>query len=321
MTDTNIENKSFKELLRASLKSDETEEWLDIHFNRPVGLFFALMWHRLGVKPNAITIMSIFLGIGAGYMFYFTDLTHNLFGIFLMMMADFCDSTDGQLARLTNQRSMKGRCLDGFAGNVWFFAIYLAIALRLWNQPVPGMIEQWGIWGLALAALASLLSHSPQTSLSDYYRQIHLYFLKGKDGSELDSYAEERRIVEELREKKDVFWDWAFHINYRNYCKSQEHRTPAFQRLHAKIKNRYGSIEALPLTIREEFLRNSRSLIPLTNLLTLNSRLIMIYITCLLKCPWVYLLVEITIYNLIYIYMHKRHEALCERLSAEIQNS
>ena len=36
---------SFKELLRASFKSDDTEEWLDVHFTRPIGLVFALLWN------------------------------------------------------------------------------------------------------------------------------------------------------------------------------------------------------------------------------------------------------------------------------------
>lgn len=62
-------NKTFKELLHDSMKSQDTEEWLDIYFTRPIGLFFALIWKRLGVHPNAITILSIFLGIGAAVMF------------------------------------------------------------------------------------------------------------------------------------------------------------------------------------------------------------------------------------------------------------
>ena len=54
-------NRSFKDLLEASMKSKDTEEWLDVHFTRPIGLFFALIWERLGVHPNTITIISIFL--------------------------------------------------------------------------------------------------------------------------------------------------------------------------------------------------------------------------------------------------------------------
>ena len=60
------------------MKSDDTEEWLDIHFTRPIGLAFALLWHRLGVTPNTITLLSIVLGIAAGAMFYFQNLYYNM---------------------------------------------------------------------------------------------------------------------------------------------------------------------------------------------------------------------------------------------------
>lgn len=304
----------FLALLRASLKSVDTEEWIDVYFTRPIGLAFALFWHRLGVSPNSITILSIFLGVGAGVMFFFTDTLHNILGIILLMLANFCDSTDGQLARLTKQQSMKGRCLDGFAGDVWFFAIYLAIVSRLWYQPMPGMSEEWGFWGLALVAVAGLLSHSPQSSLSDYYRQIHLYFLKGEEGSELDSYEKEHAIAESLKGKEGVFWDRAFHSNYQRYCRSQERRTPTFQKFHTALMEKYGSIDKVPQDIKDRFLSGSRPLMPFTNFLSFNSRAILIYVTCLLDCPWVYLVFEITLYNLLYIYMHKRHEELCRRL-------
>ena len=31
----------FKELLNISFKSEDTEEWLDVYFTRPIGLVFA----------------------------------------------------------------------------------------------------------------------------------------------------------------------------------------------------------------------------------------------------------------------------------------
>ena len=310
----NIENKSFSELLKASMKSDETEEWLDIYFTRPVGLAFALLWYRLGVTPNTITILSIFLGVAAGAMFYFQDVWYNIIGVVLLVLANLCDSTDGQLARLTNQRSMKGRCLDGFAGDTWFAAIYLAIVLRIWHQPMPGTTEVWGLFGLALAAIAGLVCHAQQSSLADYYRQIHLYFLKGKAGSELDSYATEHAIVESLKGKKGVFWDWAFHSNYQNYCRNQERRTPEFQKLRQELSERYGTVENIPAEWKEKFLEGSRPLMPLTNFLTFNSRAILIYITVLANCPWVYLFVEILFYTVVYMFMHKRHEDHCRAM-------
>ena len=51
------------------------------------------------------------------------------------------------------------------------------------------------------------------------------------------------------------------------------------------------------------------------NLLTFNSRAILIYVTCLLGVPYVYPLVEIVVFSLMYRHMHSTHEALCLRLT------
>ena len=46
--------------LEATLKSTDTEEWIDLLFYRPIGYRWALLFRHLGVTPNAITIASIF---------------------------------------------------------------------------------------------------------------------------------------------------------------------------------------------------------------------------------------------------------------------
>ena len=331
------------------MKSKDTEEWLDVYFTRPIGLMFALFWNKLGVHPNAITILSIFLGVGSAFMFYYTDLWHNIAGILLLMFANFCDSTDGQMARLTGKKTLIGRMLDGFAGDLWFFAIYVALCLRMQGQFIPGTTIHWGIAIWVMAIVAGVFCHSPQSSLADYYRQIHLFFLKGKEGSELDNYASQRAIDELLPKSK--WLDRLFYYNYANYCKSQEKRTPMFQRFYAlylEICRGYEGTEVRecentaeteklegnlapshPRTsapselslITEEFLSGSRPLMKFTNILTFNVRAITIYVTCLLNIPWVYFLVEILILSILYIHMHRRHEALCERLAAKIQTS
>ena len=297
---------TFKELLRLSFKSDDTEEWLDVHFTRPVGLAFALLWNRFGIHPNVITILSMFLGVGAGFMFYFDDLCHNICGVVLMMFANFCDSTDGQMARLTGKKTLIGRILDGFSEGVWFVAVYLAIVFRLWNRSMPGTDIQWGIWIFVLCAVAGFIFHSNQCSLSDYYRQIHLFFLLGKDGSELDSYRQQRAIYDSL--PKEEHLQRAFHYNYANYCKGQERRTPHFQRFFSLWQKQPSE------TVRQELLSGSRPLMKYTNLLTFNARAITLYAVCLADCPWVFPLVEITLFQVMYVYMHRSHEKLCRRL-------
>lgn len=307
----------FKEMLQASFKSNDTEEWLDVHFTRPIGLVFALFWNKLGVHPNVITILSIFLGIGAGICFYYTDLWHNVAGVLLLMFANFCDSTDGQMARLTGKKTLIGRMLDGFSGDVWFFCIYVALCMRMQNQPIPGMEQTWGIWIWVLGAIAGFLCHSPQSSLSDYYRNIHLFFLKGKSGSELDNSEQQRKVFEQMKADKD-WLGCLFFYNYANYCRSQEKRTPKFQRFF-QLYNEAQTAEASQQEMREQvrlsFLEGSRPLMKYTNVLTFNTRAICIYITALLNCPWAYFLFEIIVLSILYVHMHRKHETLCEKLS------
>jgi hypothetical protein len=307
---------TFKEMLQASFKSKDTEEWLDVYFTRPIGLVFAIFWNKLGVHPNAITILSIFLGVGAGVMFGYTDLMHNILGVLLLMFANFCDSTDGQMARLTGKKTLIGRMLDGFSGDLWFASIYIAIIIRLFNQNIPGTEVPWHLLIFVLAFVAGVMCHSPQSSLADYYRQIHLLFIKGKEGSELDNYEQQRKIYENL--PKNKWLDRLFYFNYANYCKSQEKRTPKFQKMMEGVKERYGGVEDMPQELKQQFIKGSRPLMKYTNILTFNVRAITIYITCLLNCPWVYFLVEIIILNILYIYMHKKHEALCAEITKQL---
>jgi phosphatidylglycerophosphate synthase len=307
---------TFKELLKVSFKSEDTEEWLDVHFTRPIGLAFALLWNKFDIHPNVITILSIFLGMGAGVMFYYTDLWHNICGVLLLMFSNFCDSTDGQMARLTGKKTLIGRMLDGFSSDMSFLVIYFAIVFRLWPQNIPGTDIQWGFWGFLLCSLAGFICHSRQCSLSDYYRQIHLYFLLGKEGSELDNYAQQRKIYENL--PKEKWLDRTFFYNYANYCKSQEQRTPKFQAFFKVVKAKWPNTEEMPQQLRDDFRVGSLPLMKYTNLLTFNTRAIVLYVSCLLNCPWVYPLTEITVLQLMYVYMHRTHESLCQSLTSHL---
>lgn len=302
---------TFKQQLQASIKSKDTEEWLDLYFTRPIGLVFALFWNRLGVHPNVITILSIFLGVGAGWMFHYSDLAHNIWGVFLLMFANFCDSTDGQMARLTGKKTLIGRMLDGFSGDLWFAAIYIAIAWRLMPENIPFTSVKWGIWSWVLCAVAGIFFHSPQSSLADYYRQIHLYFLFGKEGSELDNYEQQRAIYEQHKRDGNLVGQLFFY-NYANYCRSQERRTPNFQ---AFFKgNRSSEVQEFRSEdISQNFLEKSRKLMPFTNILTFNTRAIVVYISCLIDQPWIYPVFEITVMQALYVYMHRKHEKMCKK--------
>lgn len=306
----------FRELLQYSFKSADTEEWLDVWFTRPVGLVFAILWMRLKIHPNVVTVVGIVLGMAGGCMFYFRDLTHNILGVALMMLANFCDSTDGQMARITGQKTLVGRVLDGFASDAWFFCVYWAIVFRLWPQTMPFVGIQWGPWAFVLCAVAGFVCHSTQCALADYYRQIHLYFLLGREGSELDDYASQRAIYDRLP-RKGAFVERCFYFFYAGYCRKQERLTPAFQQLYRRLRQLYDNPAAMPQQLRDDFRAGSLPLMKYTNLLTHNSRAITLFVACLLDVPYVYPLFEIVALTFIYVYMHRQHETLCRQMYAK----
>ncbi|MGL4518475.1 MAG: CDP-alcohol phosphatidyltransferase family protein [Phocaeicola sp.] len=296
--------------ISSSYKSMDTEEFLDIYLNRPIGYVWARLFEKLKIHPNVVTILSIFLGVAAGVMFYFPELKHTLIGIGLLMWANHYDSADGQLARMTGQKTEWGRILDGFAGDLWFFSIYAAISLRLMNETIP-FIEgevKWGIYIWLLAAVAGIICHSKQCILADYYRNIHLYILNGRSGSELDNFIQQRTIFH-ATPWKGHFWWKIFLYFYGNYTRQQEQLTPQFQALYKTIKERYG--EEIPSSIRQSFREQSFPFMKYANILTFNTRAISLYISLLIGEPWLYFVFEIVVLTTLYIYMHHSHEKMC----------
>lgn len=300
---------------QATLKSRDTEETIDLCFYRPVGYAWACLARKLGVTPNAITIASIFLGVGAGVCFYFNNIWINLLGMFLLIWADSFDSADGQLARMTGQYSRIGRILDGLSGDLWFAAIYVAICLRENETSAFFKEHTWLIW---VIAVVTGLCHATQAAMADYYRQFHLFFLKGKEGSELESSDDLTAKYKTLSWGRN-FWQKLVMTFYLNYTRSQERRTPQMQRLRRDIRRRWNG--EIPASFREEFRRKSLPLMKYTNILSFNWRTIALFSAILIfSMPWLYFAFELTVLNVLLVYMMARHERICKNFANQIEN-
>ena len=312
-----------KQQYRDSLKSMDTEEHIDLAFYRPLGFAWAVLFAKLGISPNVVTIASIFLGVAGGVLLYFGDAPHlwlNYLGIFLIVWANTYDSADGQLARITKQYSRLGRILDGLSGDFWFVAIYFALVFRElhFGDKMLGdyfATHQWIIWALAIAAGAC---HAKQAAMADYYRQFHLYFLKGKEGSELDSVDQ---LTEEYNKVpwKGNLWKKLTMFFYRNYTANQEVMTPSMQRLRKALKERYG--DDVPQGFRDMFRRLSLPLMKYTNMLSFNTRIIAMFISVIVQVPWLYFAFELVVLNAMLVYMIVRHESICRKSLATLNKS
>lgn len=319
-----------------TLKSVETEDWLDFHVIRPFCFQLARLFAKFDIHPNTVTIWSIIIGAGTSFLFasgcyYYegwTGLLYNLAAIFLLMWADFLDCTDGQLARLAGKKSKMGRILDGLAGFTWFVPIYLGIVYRFYyhhdiefnwlgiaDTPENTMIATAVV--LVLSLISGFMGMGGQQRLADYYIQVHLFFLKGEKGSELDNSVRQQELYDQL--PKDASWyERQFQKSYVGYTRKQEEATPQFQRLMRLLKEKYGSSDNMPKDVREELHRHSLSLMKWNGLLTFNFRETWFFLFCLLDIPAMNFLFEIIGMGLLTWYINHRHESFSRQVADKL---
>jgi hypothetical protein len=325
-------NEEFKK----TLKSSETEDWLDLHFVRPFCYYWALLFARLDIHPNTVTILSMFIGAGSAIFFgcasfYYNGiegLMFNLIAILLLCLADIFDCTDGQLARMTGKKSRLGRILDGVAGFAWFIPIYHAMVYRFYlhhelefqwlgieDTPENALIAT-GI-AYALGLISGIMGLAGQQRLADYYIQVHLFFLKGEKGAELDNSEAQKEKYARLT-WKDNFTEKLFQKTYVGYTLNQEKVTPQFQRLLAALRQKYGASENIPQKVRDEFCRQSKGLMKYVFMLVFNFRTAYLLLFCLLDVPVLTFVFEVTVMQFIAWYVVHRHEAFCKRIAESL---
>ena len=321
------------EKFKATLKSSETEDWLDLHVIRPFCYYLAVAFNKFDIHPNTVTIWSMFIGaasaifFGCGSFYYSGTwgLCMNLIAILLLMVADIFDCTDGQLARLSGKKSRLGRILDGVAGFTWFIPIYHALVWRFYQHHdlefawlgIPDTQQNALIATAivyALGIISGVAGLAGQQRLADYYIQVHLFFLKGEKGSELDNSKRQQEIYDQMPANTPLSERY-FQKSYIDYTKKQEKITPQFQRLLARLREKFGSTDNVPAAIREEFLRQSRPVIKLNGLLTFNFRSFWLFLFCLLDVPTMNFLFEIFAMGLLWMYVNRRHEAFCRKIA------
>ena len=325
-------NEEFKK----TLKSSETEDWLDLHFVRPFCYYWALLFARLDIHPNTVTILSMFIGAGSAIFFgcasfYYNGiegLMFNLIAILLLCLADIFDCTDGQLARMTGKKSRLGRILDGVAGFAWFIPIYHAMVYRFYlhhelefqwlgieDTPENALIATAVAYALGL--ISGIMGLAGQQRLADYYIQVHLFFLKGEKGSELDNSQRQQEIFDQMDASTPAVERY-FQKSYIDYTKKQEAVTPQFQHLMKRLREKYGSTDNIPQEVRDEFRRHSLPVIKWNGLLTFNFRSAWLFLFCLLDVPVMNFVWEIVGMGLLYLYVNHRHETFCRQMADKL---
>lgn len=91
--------------------------------------------------------------------------------------------------------------------------------------------------------------------------------------------------------------------------------SPSCQHLLLTLKKKYGN--QIPKELRQHFRVGSKPLMKYTNILTFDMRAGVLFISVLIKEPWLYMVFEVTVMNVIFFYMRSRHEKLCKEIELE----
>lgn len=161
-----------------SIKSPDTEEKLDLLLYRPFGFLIAKIANLLGMTPSMLSLLGLALGLLSGlYFLEPQNSTALTFASFYLVLSGVFDSSDGQLARISNQSTKLGLILDGICDSIVTIAVYLSCSRPFISSYGPLFV---------VIMIIGLHLHSCQCAILDFYHREYLYFGYGK--TENDTY-------------------------------------------------------------------------------------------------------------------------------------
>ena len=134
--------------LLAGLVKDE-ESFMSRHVERRISLVISRRLASTRVTPNAMTLVSVAVGLLGAALFLSQRTAFQFAGALLFLAHSILDGCDGELARLKFQESRLGGVLDFWGDNLVHSAVFGAIA-ACWAASVDRP------WPLALGAAAIL---------------------------------------------------------------------------------------------------------------------------------------------------------------------
>src|SRR5437762_4299389 len=258
-----------------SHKGRSVEEWVDLHFFRPIGIRIALALQPTGISADQVTLWSLVIGVVAGHLFAYRDHWTNLSGCGRLIVSDVFDSAAGQLARLRRTSTRFGRALDGINDNLRFVNLSFHLMYRLIAS---------GFWwpGACLLVAAAGLAHTVQSEAIDFVRNAYLYIGVGGRG-ELD-------LPEDLDVAPRGSWLERFGARvYRDYIVRQVQLFPRSVKLIRALRQEGGGVSP---QFRTQYRVRQDAVLPLCAWLGQNIRFVVLGVAGVLARPSAFLWIE-----------------------------
>ena len=199
----------------SATKPIEVEGFFDRHFYTPLGGLLTRGLARTPLTPNDVSWLSVAAALAAAIAYFQPSLRGALTGSALLLLSGVLDSADGQLARATGRTSELGETLDGFCDSLSFGLIYAAAALSF------VMHERGSAPLIIILGLVAAFSHSLQSSLVDFERQLVIHYVTGRGRVLREDQATLARELEEGRARGEGWWPRLLRRTRMSYCGRQ----------------------------------------------------------------------------------------------------
>jgi hypothetical protein len=288
--------------IAATYKAREVEGALDVYFYRPLGFRLAEFFARLKVTPAGVSLLGGVCGVIAGHLYFYRNLGINIAGMVFHVFANALDNADGQLARLTQQESRKGRIIDSVADHLVFASVYIHLTLR---YAVAGASP--AIWLLAIGAA---ISHALQGAAADYYRTAFLYFTGGAR-TEIDSSSALGSDYRKLRWDQNLCEKLLLAL-YLNFTLQQELLAPRLKKMRASANVVFHG--RIPGWLEQRYRDAAGHMLKWWRLLMTNTRMLILFLLLFLGQPVYYFWIELIPLNLLFVFLIARQEKMAKSL-------
>ncbi len=296
--------------VQGTYKAREVEGVLDLYFYRPIGFRLAEWFAQLKMTPATVSLLAGVSGVIAGHLYYYRDLRVNIVGMVLHVCSNALDNADGQLARLTQTESRKGRVIDSVADHLVFLSIYLNLVLRCLAEGFSP-----AIWFLALAAG---ISHALQGAAADYFRSTYLYFVANGARAGMDSVSGLRSEYRKWSWRQTA-WDKFLLALYLNFTRQQEMLAPRLKQLRGTAGELFHG--QIPGWLGQRYRDSTGQTFKWWGLLMTNSRMLVLFALLFVGQPVYYFWFELIPLNLLFIYLLMRQERMAKSLVDTVDGS
>ena len=164
---------------KQSLKSDAyyADEIINIYLLRPIAALFVWLLYPTRITPNQITIGAIIVGTASAIAYSTGSSEGIIIGGILILLKDILDDADGQLARVKEMYSRRGRFLDTIGDVLVNLFVFGAITIILYNQNSSVIIVLLGILsflGITLRVSYHVFYQVSYLHLEDRYKMNRL---------------------------------------------------------------------------------------------------------------------------------------------------